>query len=134
MATLARELAPAVGADPDMAEKAARLAKADLSSEMVYEFPELQGLMGRYYIEASGEDAQIAAAAEEHYAPLGPSDDVPTAPVSITVSLSEKIDKLTGFWAIDEKTKRGRRTRLPFGVLLWVSFVLLPREKFQQVY
>jgi glycyl-tRNA synthetase beta chain len=103
MATLARELAPAVGADPDMAEKAARLAKADLSSEMVYEFPELQGLMGRYYIEASGEDAQIAAAAEEHYAPLGPSDDVPTAPVSVAVSLAEKIDKLTGFWAIDEK-------------------------------
>jgi len=103
MAALARELAPAVGADPDMAEKAARLAKADLSSEMVYEFPELQGLMGRYYIEASGEDAAIAAAAQEHYAPLGPSDDVPTAPVSVAVSLAEKIDKLTGFWAIDEK-------------------------------
>ena len=103
MAALARELAPAVGADPDMAEKAARLAKADLSSEMVYEFPELQGLMGRYYIEASGEDAAIAAAAQEHYAPLGPSDDVPTAPVSVAVSLAEKIDKLVGFWAIDEK-------------------------------
>ena len=103
MATLARKLAPAVGADPDMAEKAARLAKADLSSEMVYEFPELQGLMGRYYIEASGEDAQIAAAAEEHYAPLGPSDDVPKAPVSITVSLAEKLEKLNGFWSIDEK-------------------------------
>jgi glycyl-tRNA synthetase beta chain len=96
-------LALAVGADPDMAEKAARLAKADLSSEMVYEFPELQGLMGRYYIEASGEDAQIAAAAEEHYAPLGPSDDVPTAPVSITVSLAEKLEKLNGFWSIGEK-------------------------------
>jgi glycyl-tRNA synthetase beta chain len=86
-----------------MAERAARLAKADLSSEMVYEFPELQGLMGRYYIEASGEDAAVAAATEEHYAPLGPSDDVPTAPVSVAVSLAEKIDKLTGFWAIDEK-------------------------------
>lgn len=103
MATLARELAPAVAADPGMAEKAARLAKADLSSEMVYEFPELQGLMGRYYIEASGEDAAISAAAQEHYAPLGPSDDVPTAPVSVAVSLAEKVDKLTGFWAIDEK-------------------------------
>ena len=103
MATLARELALAVGADPDMAEKAARLAKADLSSEMVYEFPELQGLMGRYYIEASGQDVQIAAAAEEHYAPLGPSDDVPTAPVSITVALAEKLEKLNGFWSIDEK-------------------------------
>jgi glycyl-tRNA synthetase beta chain len=103
MATLARELAPAVGADPDMAEKAARLAKADLSSEMVYEFPELQGLMGRYYIEASGEGVQIAAAAEEHYAPLGPSDSVPKAAVSITVSLAEKLEKLNGFWSIDEK-------------------------------
>lgn len=103
MAALARELAPAVGADPDMAEKAARLAKADLSSEMVYEFPELQGLMGLYYIEAAGEDAAIAAAAQEHYAPLGPSDDVPTAPISVAVSLAEKIDKLCGFWAIDEK-------------------------------
>ncbi len=103
MATLARELAPAVGADADMAEKAARLAKADLSSEMVYEFPELQGLMGRYYVEASGEDTSVAAAAEEHYAPLGPSDDVPTAPVSVAVSLAEKLDKLTGFWSIDEK-------------------------------
>ena len=103
MATLARELALAVGADPDMAEKAARLAKADLSSEMVYEFPELQGLMGRYYIEASGEGVEIAAAAEEHYAPLGPSDSVPKAAVSITVSLAEKLEKLNGFWSIDEK-------------------------------
>ncbi|MDG1471384.1 MAG: glycine--tRNA ligase subunit beta [Ascidiaceihabitans sp.] len=102
MAALARELAPAVGADPDMAERAARLAKADLSSEMVYEFPELQGLMGRFYVEASGEDAAIAAASEEHYAPLGPSDDVPTAPISVAVSLAEKIDKLCGFWAIEE--------------------------------
>ncbi|WP_298921209.1 glycine--tRNA ligase subunit beta [uncultured Roseobacter sp.] len=103
MASLAREIAPLVGADPDEAEEAARLAKADLSSEMVYEFPELQGLMGRYYIKASGRSEAIAAAAQEHYAPLGPSDDVPTAPVSVAVALAEKIDKLTGFWAIDEK-------------------------------
>ena len=103
MAVLARELAPMVGADPDDAEKAARIAKADLSSEMVYEFPELQGLMGRYYAAAAGMSAEIAAASEEHYAPLGPSDDVPTAPVSVAVALAEKIDKLTGFWAIDEK-------------------------------
>ncbi|WP_299832416.1 glycine--tRNA ligase subunit beta [uncultured Roseobacter sp.] len=103
IAALARELAPMVGADADQAERAARLAKADLSSEMVYEFPELQGLMGRYYIEAAGEDAAVAAAAEEHYSPLGPSDDVPTAPVSIAVALADKIDTLTGFWAIDEK-------------------------------
>ncbi|MEL7098783.1 MAG: glycine--tRNA ligase subunit beta [Pseudomonadota bacterium] len=103
MAALARELAPACRADPDMAEEAAQLAKADLSSEMVYEFPELQGVMGRYYLEAAGKDAAVAAAAEEHYAPLGPSDDVPTAPVSVAVALAEKLEKLTGFWAIDEK-------------------------------
>jgi len=103
MAVLARELAPMVGADADAAEQAARIAKADLSSEMVYEFPELQGLMGRYYAQAAGFSDEIAAAAEEHYAPLGPSDDVPTAPVSVAVALAEKIDKLTGFWAIDEK-------------------------------
>ncbi len=104
MAVLARELAPMVGADADAAEQAARIAKADLSSEMVYEFPELQGLMGRYYAAAAGMSEEVAAAAEEHYAPLGPSDDVPTAPVSVAVALAEKIDKLTGFWAIDEKS------------------------------
>ncbi|NOD87017.1 MULTISPECIES: glycine--tRNA ligase subunit beta [unclassified Ruegeria] len=103
IAALARELAPVTGADADQAEKAARLAKADLSSEMVYEFPELQGLMGRYYIEAAGEDAAVAAVAEEHYSPLGPSDDVPTAPLSVTVALADKLDTLAGFWAIDEK-------------------------------
>ena len=103
IAALARQIAPAVGADPDLAERAARLAKADLSSEMVYEFPELQGLMGRYYAEAAGEDPQVAAAAQEHYSPLGPSDDVPTAPVSVAVALADKLDTLAGFWAIDEK-------------------------------
>ncbi|WP_299283356.1 glycine--tRNA ligase subunit beta [uncultured Tateyamaria sp.] len=103
IAALARELAPVVGADPDIAEEAARLAKADLSSEMVYEFPELQGLMGRYYITAAGKDDAIAAGAQEHYSPLGPSDDVPTAPVSVAVALADKLDTLTGFWAIDEK-------------------------------
>ncbi|NOD99021.1 glycine--tRNA ligase subunit beta [Ruegeria sp. HKCCD6228] len=103
IAALARELAPVTGADPDQAEKAARLAKADLSSEMVYEFPELQGLMGRYYIEAAGEDAAVAAVAQEHYSPLGPSDDVPTAPLSVAVALADKLDTLAGFWAIDEK-------------------------------
>ncbi|NOD30110.1 glycine--tRNA ligase subunit beta [Ruegeria atlantica] len=103
IAALARELAPVTGADPDQAEKAARLAKADLSSEMVYEFPELQGLMGRYYIEAAGEDAAVAAVAQEHYSPLGPSDDVPAAPLSVAVALADKLDTLAGFWAIDEK-------------------------------
>lgn len=103
IATLARELAPVVGADGNLAEQAARFAKADLSSEMVYEFPELQGLMGRYYAEAAGMPPEVAAAAEDHYAPLGPSDDVPTAPVSVAVSLAEKLDILVGFWAIDQK-------------------------------
>ncbi|NUH66133.1 glycine--tRNA ligase subunit beta [Sulfitobacter sp. S0837] len=103
MATLSHELAPLVGADADEAEQAARVAKADLSSEMVYEFPELQGLMGSYYARKAGLSDAVADAAKDHYAPLGPSDDVPTAPVSIAVALAEKIDKLTGFWAIDEK-------------------------------
>ncbi len=103
IAALAREIAPLVGADPDLAERAARLAKADLASEMVFEFPELQGVMGRYYAERAGEDPAVAAAAPEHYAPLGPSDAVPTAPVSVAVALADKIDLLTGFWAIDEK-------------------------------
>ncbi len=103
IAALAREIAPSVGADPDLAAQAAKVAKADLSSEMVYEFPELQGLMGRYYAEAAGLPAEVAAACEEHYSPLGPSDDVPTAPVSVAVALADKIDTLTGFWAIDEK-------------------------------
>ncbi|MFV8558388.1 glycine--tRNA ligase subunit beta [Sulfitobacter sp. SBS6] len=103
MEALAGELAPMVGADAKEARAAARFAKADLSSEMVYEFPELQGLMGSYYAKAAGKSEAIAAAAQDHYAPLGPSDDVPTAPVSIAVALAEKIDKLTGFWAIDEK-------------------------------
>ena len=103
IAALARDLAPVVGADPDVAEQAALVAKADLSSEMVYEFPELQGLMGRYYAAKAGMSADIAAACEAHYAPLGPSDDVPTAPVSVAVALADKLDTLTGFWAIDEK-------------------------------
>ena len=103
IAALARDLAPVVGADPDVAEQAALVAKADLSSEMVYEFPELQGLMGRYYAEKAGMSADIAAACEAHYSPLGPSDDVPTAPVSVAVALADKLDTLTGFWAIDEK-------------------------------
>jgi glycyl-tRNA synthetase beta chain len=103
IAALAREIAPHVGADPDLAERAARLAKADLASQMVYEFPELQGTMGRYYAERAGEPLEVAAAAEEHYSPLGPSDAVPTAPVSIAVALADKIDLLNCFWWIQEK-------------------------------
>ncbi|HXY58035.1 MAG TPA: glycine--tRNA ligase subunit beta [Methylocystis sp.] len=100
---LTKELAPLVGADPEKAERAAALCKVDLVTEMVGEFPELQGLMGRYYATAQGEDASVAAACEEHYKPQGPSDRAPTGPVSIAVALADKIDTLVGFWAINEK-------------------------------
>ncbi len=100
---LARELAPIVGADPEKAERAAKLAKTDLVSEMVGEFPELQGVMGRYYAQAQGEDESIARAVEDHYKPQGPSDRVPSEPVSVAVAFADKFDTLAGFWAIDEK-------------------------------
>ena len=100
---LAREIAPLVGASPDLAAEAARVAKADLQSAMVGEFPELQGTMGGYYARAAGLPEAVAAACKAHYSPLGPSDDVPTDPVSVAVALADKIDTLTGFWAIDEK-------------------------------
>ena len=103
IAALSREIAPLVGAEPDLAEKAAKLAKLDLRSEMVGEFPELQGIMGQYYAKAAGHADEVANAARDHYSPLGPSDAVPTAPVSVAVALADKIDMLTGFWAIDEK-------------------------------
>ena len=103
IAALAAEIAPMVGAERAQAKQAARAAKADLASEMVYEFPELQGTMGRYYAKAAGMSDAVADAARDHYAPLGPSDDVPTAPVSIAVALADKLDTLTGFWFIDEK-------------------------------
>src|SRR5450755_4529573 len=100
---LAAEIAPLVGADVEKAKRAAHLAKADLLTEVVGEFPELQGLMGKYYALAQGEDASVAAASEEHYKPQGPADRVPTDPVSVAVALADKIDTLVGFWAIDEK-------------------------------
>ncbi|WP_073067028.1 glycine--tRNA ligase subunit beta [Paracoccus solventivorans] len=103
IAALAREIAPAVGADPALAEQAARIAKLDLRSAMVGEFPELQGTMGRYYAQAAGMPDAVADAASDHYSPLGPSDEVPSAPVSVAVALADKLDTLTGFWAIDEK-------------------------------
>jgi glycyl-tRNA synthetase beta chain len=100
---LAAEIAPLVGADVEKTKRAARLAKADLLTEVVGEFPELQGLMGKYYALAQGEDASVAAASEEHYKPQGPTDRVPTDPVSVAVALADKIDTLVGFWVIDEK-------------------------------
>lgn len=100
---LAAEIAPLVGADVEKTRRAARLAKADLLTEVVGEFPELQGLMGKYYALAQGEDAAVAAASEEHWKPQGPTDRVPTDPVSVAVALADKMDTLAGFWAIDEK-------------------------------
>lgn len=118
VAGLARALAPVVGADPDLAERAARLCKADLVTEMVGEFPELQGVMGRYYalLEAGlaaspgakesreqGAARAVADAIRDHYKPMGPSDGIPSEPVGIAVALADKLDTLAGFWAIGEK-------------------------------
>jgi glycyl-tRNA synthetase beta chain len=100
---LAKALAARIGADVAQTTRAALLAKADLTTEMVGEFPELQGLMGRYYANAQGEPAEVAAAIESHYKPVGPSDTVPNALVSVAVALADKLDTLVGFWAIDEK-------------------------------
>ncbi|OWV92316.1 glycine--tRNA ligase subunit beta [Rhizobium sp. R635] len=100
---LASELADITGADTALVDRAAVLAKADLRTEAVGEFPELQGLMGRKYAVLQGENASVAAAIEDHYKPQGPSDRVPEDKVAITVALADKLDTLIGFWAIDEK-------------------------------
>ena len=100
---LAGLLAPLVGADEAKASRAAKLAKADLLTDVVGEFPELQGLMGKYYALAQGEDPAVAVACEDHYKPVGPSDAVPAEPVAVAVALADKIDTLVGFWAIGEK-------------------------------
>jgi glycyl-tRNA synthetase beta chain len=102
IAALAREIAPLIEADPDQAETAARLAKGDLASGMVGEFPELQGIMGGYYARAEHGDA-IADAIRDHYKPQGPNDTVPTAPLTVAVALADKLDTLVGFFAIEEK-------------------------------
>ncbi len=104
----AAEIAPKVGADPELAKRAAMLAKADLTTDMVGEFPELQGVMGRYYALAQGERSEVANAVADHYKPLGPTDLVPGEPVAIAVALADKLDVLTGFWAIDEKPTGSR--------------------------
>ena len=108
LVNLAAEIAPQVGADVEKTKRAAMLAKADLVTGMVGEFPELQGLMGRYYATAQGEPAEIAQAIEMHYKPVGPSDRVPTEPVSIAVALADKLNVLSGFWSIDEKPTGSR--------------------------
>jgi glycyl-tRNA synthetase beta chain len=100
---LAGELAPLVGADVQKAKRAAQLCKADLLTEMVGEFPELQGTMGKYYAQEQGEDEAVAHAIEDHYRPKGPDDLVPSDPVSVAVALADKLDTLVGFWAVDER-------------------------------
>ncbi|MQB08428.1 glycine--tRNA ligase subunit beta [Agrobacterium sp. ICMP 6402] len=100
---LAKALAPVVGADEALVDRAVVLAKADLRTEAVGEFPELQGLMGRKYAALQGENESVAAAIEDHYKPQGPSDRLPADKVAITVALADKLDTLVGFWAIDEK-------------------------------
>jgi len=125
---LARELAPLVSADPEEAARAAHLAKADLMSETVGEFPELQGIIGRYIALAQGEKPAIADAIAEHYKPQGPSDAVPSNPVSIAVALADKLDMLVGFWAIDE---RPTGSKDPFALrraVLGVIRIILERQ------
>jgi glycyl-tRNA synthetase beta chain len=100
---LAGDIAKTIGADVEKAKLAARLAKADLVTGMVGEFPELQGLMGRYYALDQGHDADVADAIRDHYKPQGPSDGIPESKVGMAVALADKLDMLVGFWAIDEK-------------------------------
>ncbi|MGH1330731.1 MAG: glycine--tRNA ligase subunit beta [Paracoccaceae bacterium] len=125
---LAAGLAKPIGADEKLAKQAAEVAKADLSSEMVYEFPELQGLMGRYYAQAAGYPDEVAQACEQHYSPLGPSDDVPTGAVAATVALADKLDTLTGFWAIDEKPTGSKDPFALRRAALGVIRIILDRE------
>ncbi len=110
---LAKELAPKVGADPAQAERAAKLAKCDLVSDMVGEFAELEGVMGRYYATLQGEPQVIADAVRDHYRPKGPSDEIPTNPIGVAVALADKLDTLVGFWAIGEKPTGSKD---PFGL------------------
>ncbi|KQZ01814.1 glycine--tRNA ligase subunit beta [Pseudolabrys sp. Root1462] len=145
---LAGDLAPLVGADRTKAERAAQLCKADLLTEVVGEFPELQGLMGRYYAEAQGEDEAVAHAVEDHYRPKGPDDLVPSDAVAIAVALADKLDTLVGFWSIDEKPTGSKdpyalrraalgliriiidnQLRLPLRRLLWRHFGSVARDE-----
>lgn len=125
---LAAGLSKPLGADKKLAVQAAEVAKADLSSEMVYEFPELQGLMGRYYAQAAGYPDEVAEACEQHYSPLGPSDDVPTGAVAAAVALADKLDTLTGFWAINEKPTGSKDPFALRRAALGVIRIILDRE------
>ncbi|MBX9759563.1 MAG: glycine--tRNA ligase subunit beta, partial [Beijerinckiaceae bacterium] len=126
---LAREIAPLVGADPARAERAAELAKADLTTEVVGEFPETQGLMGRRYAQLQGAHEDVCAAIEEHYKPLGPGDRTPTNPVSVAVALADKLDTLVGFWAIDEKPTGSKDPYALRRAALGVIRLVLENEK-----
>ncbi len=145
---LSAQIAPIVGAKTAKVERAAQLCKADLLTGVVGEFPELQGLMGRYYAEAQGEDEAVAHAIEDHYKPKGPDDLVPGDPVAIAVALADKIDTLVGFWAIDEKPTGSKdpyalrraalgivrialenELRLPLRVLFWRHFGSVARDE-----
>ena len=125
---LAQELAPIVGADPTRVERAAVLAKADLRTEAVGEFPELQGLMGRKYALLQGEDSKVAAAIEDHWKPNGPSDRLPEDKVGLTVALADKLDTLVGFWAIDEKPTGSKDPYALRRAALGVVRILLERK------
>ena len=139
---LAGDLAPFIpGCDAGQVMRAARLAKADLVTEMVYEFPELQGVMGHYYALNDGEDAAVADAIAAHYSPAGPNDDCPTAPVSVAVALADKLDTLVGFFAVDEKPTGSRDPyalrRAALGIIRLVleNGLRLPlREAFMKAY
>ncbi|MGR9426902.1 glycine--tRNA ligase subunit beta [Rhizobium leguminosarum] len=125
---LAKELAKITGADTALVDRAAVLAKADLRTEAVGEFPELQGLMGRKYAARQGEDASVAAAIEDHYKPQGPSDRVPEDRVAITIALADKLDTLIGFWAIDEKPTGSKDPFALRRAALGVVRILLERK------
>lgn len=125
---LAQELAKVTDADPALVDRAAVLAKADLRTEAVGEFPELQGLMGRKYAMLQGEDASVAAAIEDHWKPNGPSDRLPEDKVGLTVALADKLDTLVGFWAIDEKPTGSKDPFALRRAALGVVRILLERK------
>lgn len=136
MEILAAELADIIpGADRDLARRAAHLCKADLVSDMVHEFPEVQGVMGQYYALNDGEEEDVAQAIRQHYSPAGPSDDCPSAPIALCVALADKLDTLVGFWAIDEKPTGSRDPfalrRAALGVIRMVleNHLRLPLER-----
>jgi glycyl-tRNA synthetase beta chain len=125
---LSKEIASKIDAEPSTALEAAALAKVDLVSEMVYEFPELQGIIGEYYLRASGKPSPVARVAPEHYAPLGPSDGIPRSSVALAVALADKLDQLTTFWAISEKPTGSRDPFALRRAALGIVRIILERE------